>query len=94
MLLTLDRLGQRYGLNPVSLIPDGPHGLVEWSLLIAIAQTGCKADREEMEAAKASRNGMVYARKVEGESPLMKRKKTKRLKPAENTNGSGKFNGR
>lgn len=75
LLVTLDRLGQRYGVNPVTLL-DGD--LLDWGLLMAISQAGAEQDRIDREKMKAEAAGKAYAGPVEGETPLsaaLKRRK-------------------
>lgn len=78
--MTLDRLAQRWGVNPLSLVPDG--NMLDWSLLMEIAQAGSEQDRRDRDDMQADIDGKSVIREVKGETRLskaVKRKKAKRV---------------
>lgn len=73
--MTLDRLGQRYGCDPIAFLDSN---LMDWSLRLLIAQAGNEQDREDREAMQAEAEGKLRVREVNEETKLsraLKRRK-------------------
>jgi hypothetical protein len=72
--VALDRLGQRYHCNPLSLLALD---VLDWSLLLCIAQAGAEQDKEDMEAWHARQSGKLRAVPVTGDSRVQQAKRRK-----------------
>lgn len=80
-------MAQRWGVNPLSLVPDG--NLLDWSLLMEIAQAGSEQDRRDRDDMQAEIDGKSIIREVKGETRLSKAvKRKKAAKPKRVTRGT------